>query len=545
MLRYAGNLSGFCSALLVFLFLLLTPRIAKADTDVTVNDILDRADPSPNIGDCSSSAGTCTLRAAIQRANHRTGGTHTIRLPAGRYQLTRTGAGENDADTGDLDIKGNIVIIGTGAKSTIIDGRAFDRVFDVRSGSLLLQDVKVTSGLVNNEDGGGIRATANLTINRVELTNNVTLHGLGGGIFSSKDLSVVRSTISNNSGGAGGINAQNGLLLNNISIRESTIANNTSVGFPGGLYILGSYHVLVQHATIAFNSPTGIYIVAIIGDTVMHHTILAQNGSANCEFQLDNKEGDVAAENIDSDGSCGMTTLTGNQVLVNPQVSILNDNGGQTLTILPFSPIVRDTGGSGSGSLCITGIDQRGFPRPVSFDGIATPRCDIGALELQGPAGIAVLDPENSEIAKKTPFQLNFLWRVPPNENWHDLKTLDLRVVDPHKHDDIVFWLRWTEAGNTFQLVNPQNGQPHGPSYPAGADRDLSTDDVTLDLRHTSTEGSGPTGTEVTLHLALTFEDKSNKKDPYSVEVTGVDDHGVTQPFLAVGSIAVTNKNGH
>ena len=149
---------------LVLLLFLFTPQIASADTDVTVNDFADRADPTPNIGDCKSSAGTCTLRAAIQRANHRTGGTHTIRLPAGRYILARTGRGENDAETGDFDIKGNIVIIGSGAKTTTIDGKSIDRVFDVRSGSLILQSVKVTGGLANNEDGGGIRATERLPV---------------------------------------------------------------------------------------------------------------------------------------------------------------------------------------------------------------------------------------------------------------------------------------------------------------------------------------------------------------------------------------------
>jgi hypothetical protein len=132
------RLTLLCGVLLLLLSA-LTPREARAaDTDVTVNDARDLPDPSPNLGpDCASTAGTCTLRAAIQRANHQIG-THTIRLPAGTFKITRAGRGENDTETGDFDIKGNIIIIGQGAKSTIIDGGRLDRVFDVRSGSLLL-----------------------------------------------------------------------------------------------------------------------------------------------------------------------------------------------------------------------------------------------------------------------------------------------------------------------------------------------------------------------------------------------------------------------
>src|SRR5262249_59515546 len=106
--------------LLLFLFA-PEAREAKADTDVTVDDTRDLPDPSPRLGpDCASTAGTCTLRAAIQRANHQLG-THTIRLPAGTFTITRRGRGENDAETGDFDIKGNVIIIGAGAKATRID----------------------------------------------------------------------------------------------------------------------------------------------------------------------------------------------------------------------------------------------------------------------------------------------------------------------------------------------------------------------------------------------------------------------------------------
>src|SRR5713226_3173053 len=197
----------FCGALLLGL-LALAPRDAEAiNTDDTVNDTRDLPAVLGNLVSCRNTAGTCTLRAALQRANAFLTGTHTIRLPAGTFNLDHIGRNEDFAETGDLDIRGAIVIIGTGAKSTIINGLTNDRVFDVHNGSLILQDLTVTGGhVLNGEDGGGIRAKANLTLNRVHLHSNKA-DGNGGGIFTKSDLSVVRSTISDNhtDGSGGGI----------------------------------------------------------------------------------------------------------------------------------------------------------------------------------------------------------------------------------------------------------------------------------------------------------------------------------------------------
>ena len=241
----------------------------------------------------------------------------------------------------------------------------------------------------------------------------------------------------------------------------------------------------------------------------------------------------------------------------------LQDNGGQTPTF-DFRGIsnLEDFGDLG-GPTC-TGVDQRGLPRPVDLNNDGAARCDAGAIELQGPVGIAVLEPETAAVRKGAPFDLSYLWRVPPDQVWRDLKTLDLRVVDTnnddtdddHGHnnkghdrnheDEVLFWVRWSEAANTFQLVNPRTGRPHGAPIPAGSNHVLETEDVLLDVRNSSSEGSGPTGQEVTLHLTLIFHEKSEKDEPFTIEVTAVDDGGQTQPFLALGSVAVRPpKNGH
>ena len=548
--RFFYPLRLVCGTLLLCFFA-LTPREAEADTDVTVDDTRDSPDPSPNIGGCSSFVGTCTLRAAIQRANHRLTGTHTIRLPAGHFSVSRFGAGEDDAETGDLDIKGNIVIIGAGAKSTFIDGERADRVFDVHSGSLILQDLTVSRGVAENANGGGIRAKAPLTLNRVHLHSNEAPQGSGGGIYTDSDLSVVRSTISNNTSLDAGIAGarHNTILKAGISIRESTISGN--IGFDGGIAFAGRFDIEISHSTIAFNNSAILFIdIGVNGSLTISDTILASNNlGTNCFLNL----AVTAAFNIDSDGSCGFSANNNNLILVDPKLGPLQDNGGQTPThaFLTRTPPAIDAGGA-----ACSGVDQRGLPRPVDIPDLGSPgpKCDIGAIELQGTTGIPVLEPANATVKKGKPFDLSYLWRVPPDENWHDLKTLDLRVVERdkddkgrnHRHDDeVIFWVRWSEATNTFQLIDPKNGHASGPAFPAGSNHVLETEDVALDVKHSSSVGSGPTGQEVTLHLALTFHEKTKKDEVFTIEVTAVDDSGQTQPFLALGSVAVDPPKAH
>lgn len=131
----------------------------------------------------------------------------------------------------------------------------------------------VTNGLAQNEDGGGIRATAPLTLNRIHLDSN-TADGAdseGGGIFTNSDLSVVRSTISNNQAShtGGGIRADFvavlGMRNRDASIRESTISSNTVVKVEdstSGIEIDLSYNAAILHSTIAFNEPRGLRVGA-------------------------------------------------------------------------------------------------------------------------------------------------------------------------------------------------------------------------------------------------------------------------------------------
>ena len=80
---------------------LLVAKPAHASTTFTV-DRNDDPDPATAKA-CTEAPSDCSLRGAIVTANAATGA-DTITLPAGTYTLTRAGANEDAASTGDLDI---------------------------------------------------------------------------------------------------------------------------------------------------------------------------------------------------------------------------------------------------------------------------------------------------------------------------------------------------------------------------------------------------------------------------------------------------------
>ena len=98
--------------------------MATASSQAATYTVNSTSDLPLTAGMCNGT-GTCTLRAAIQAANNTPDIADNISLPAGTYILTATGAGEDLAATGDLDITDiNLTITGAGSGSTIIDGNS-------------------------------------------------------------------------------------------------------------------------------------------------------------------------------------------------------------------------------------------------------------------------------------------------------------------------------------------------------------------------------------------------------------------------------------
>src|SRR5256714_1710860 len=122
---------------------------------------VDRTDDDVTAITCTPAPNDCSLRGAVITANLVSGS--TINVPAGTYQLTIAGNGEQFAATGDLDIRASgTAIIGAGAATTIIQQTGSDRVLEVNPGVALpgltfnLSGVTIQGGNLPTGSGGGM-----------------------------------------------------------------------------------------------------------------------------------------------------------------------------------------------------------------------------------------------------------------------------------------------------------------------------------------------------------------------------------------------------
>lgn len=259
----------------------------------TTNDAVDLVpgDGLCNTGRTPPSGYTyeCTLRAAIQESNANSPNSISdpdiITLPAGSYLLTIAGSNEDNAATGDLDIKDALVINGSGSGSTILNANGIDRALHVLSGpGVTLNNFTVRNGTAPNMlypegHGGGIHNLGRLTLNNMNIENNYAVFE-GGGVYNTGILTVANSRIANNSG-AGGLSNQasgqmtviNSVIAANssgsgsvagmgggvhsfgiaLTLRNSLVAGNFALRDGGGIYFGGSATPLIENVTISGN----------------------------------------------------------------------------------------------------------------------------------------------------------------------------------------------------------------------------------------------------------------------------------------------------
>src|SRR5262249_1480902 len=128
---------------------------------------------------------------------------------------------------------------------------------------------------------------------------------------------------------------------------------------------------------------------------------------------------------------------------------------------------------------------------------------------------------------------------VPAPLTWHDLQWLQLRVLDG---EEVVLWLKWDEATNTFTLVNEATGTPHRKGVAPGAPELLQTPQATLHLAETSVVGTGPAGPSVTLNLSLSFKPQAGGRT-LRIEAAGSDNLGnQNDVFAEAGTLVVHDQ---
>lgn len=389
----------------------LQPLAAK---NFRVNTAVDINDLEPGNGLCIAFVSIsinpprvrtfCSLRAAIEEANALPG-EDIIYLEAGNYQIDLEGIGEDLALTGDLDITNSLQIIGEGADITVIDADGHDRVFDIFGSNtqVTFSGITVANGYLplgpvqGNEGGGGIKNRAVLSLNQVTVANNTVMgaafDNVGGGLLNTGICTISESTLHGNhaleGGGiyndaAGSLRMQASTVHNNFShgggglsnygtgsLTNTTLSDNqVSLDSPhpgGGLNNLNALEL--THCTIAGNAAPAGGGIGNQGTLTMVNTLVADNLNSNCQLTLNILS---SGHNLDSDGTCGLTTSPTDLSNIDPKLDPLRENGRSTLThaLGPTSPAI-DAGTT----LPNIKVDQRSVTRPQGNG------ADIGAYE--------------------------------------------------------------------------------------------------------------------------------------------------------------------
>jgi hypothetical protein len=253
----------------------------RKDVQYVVSSNQDSANLSDTVGDGfvdqdpAVPGRQTSLRAAIIDAR-RTPADSSIYVPRGIYNLTISGSGGDEQ--GDIDIDRHMIIIGSGAGATIIDGSALavrDRIFEtLGTGSLDLSRVTLTGGQAL--DGGAIRANNNATVGVTELF--------------LREVAIVGNTATGAGGGhGGGVYFEPGA---NGAVYNSVIANNTgqASGAGGGIYAGGNASlgasVLLGRSVVANNASgdslgPDLYSVPIASFTSVDGNLLTSTAGSN------------------------------------------------------------------------------------------------------------------------------------------------------------------------------------------------------------------------------------------------------------------------
>ncbi|MBD0369759.1 MAG: DUF11 domain-containing protein [Pyrinomonadaceae bacterium] len=431
-------------------------NLSAASTS-TDNDVLNQQDTATTFevnstddtddGACApfGTGNGCTLREAIKAANLDGGAAETITFaPA----LTSGGAALITLTGSPLpEITDSVTIVGPTDNTLTIDGGSTSGIFEIaasvtvnisnvtvkngdsggngggirNSGTLTLDKVTVADNNANGSLGGGIYndTGATLTITNSTIDGNTAQGGHGGGIYNLGTLTIRNSTLSNNyaklaagvGGDGGAIDSDGGTL----TIYNSTISANKADGGGGGIHHCGNSTGVLLNVTITGNRSDndnalpgeGGGIEQVSSNSIaLRNTIVAGNfkGTGATADDLSGATFDTQNSLIQTPGTATINDLGGNILNQNPQLGALALNGGLTKThlLLPGSQAIN----AGSNTLTNAAVpalttDQRGagFPRFVGT-------VDMGAVEVNYSISATAGTPQSAVIGNAFATQL-------------------------------------------------------------------------------------------------------------------------------------------
>ena len=223
--------------------------------------------------DAVANDGHCSLREAVTSANLHaapfsgagecasgTGGDVVV-LPAGRFVLSIPGRGDDNNDSGDLDISAvGLTLRGAGAGLTTVDASHVDRVIDVLAGAAVtIEGVTITGGATQDgtsgmDMSGGFDVTA----------GDGGAGEAGGGVRNLGALTIQDSVVTGNAAGSGGRggNARGGDGISQPSAPGGDAGFGRggaggSGGDGGGIYDVGAGSVLTLRRSVVMGNFAG------------------------------------------------------------------------------------------------------------------------------------------------------------------------------------------------------------------------------------------------------------------------------------------------
>jgi len=292
---------------------------------------------------------------------------------------------------------------------------------------------------------------------------------------------------------------------------------STAIPSPTGTSTRTATRVPTRTATLTF-TPTNTPLIRVIsiadaqlqegnaGDRAFRFAVtLSAPSSEVVTVQWTTADG-TAHEGSDYRPGDGLLTFAAGSTTAFVSVSVIGDTvnePNETFFVNLFSPVhARLTKNQGRGTIL---NDDIGIPSVMPRDGSVEPGAAI-ALTLG--------------------------WTHP--ERWRLLNTLDLRL---RSGDQVVGWVRFTEAPNTFSAIDPTS-QDEGPGFAPHSDAELASGAATISLHDSGWMESGANHEHVDVTWVFAFDD-SAAGQIYDVEAAATDDDGFSQPFATIGTLAI------
>ena len=342
--------------------------------DALGDAFLDKSDIQPGDGVCESEDGVCTLRAAIEEANAFPG-PQTVALGAGVYTLTEAS----------IEVTDDLVLVGSGADRSIIDGNdelallVNDETVELRledlalsrgrvvawPGDLVMSRARITGGAADGFVGGAIIANNRIDLRDVVIDGNRAVSGGGVWTWASSHGVFENVTITGNRGGGLYLGGSD-YTLNHVTITGNSGDTGGASGISGGaLTVANTATVTITGSVLAGNyRPPGLLDVPRNCNVESGATLISGG---------DNLFGDLDL--------CGLVPIAADLLI--PE----GDDRLQPLRFaespLPFIAPFADSPAIDAmlGAACPP-ADAIGTERPVDGDNDGQADCDIGAIEF-------------------------------------------------------------------------------------------------------------------------------------------------------------------